>query len=453
MSNFGPSKESPKEKLICSNLLSKLSECVKWIQMMESTGEEEEILPLDEGDGSSALLEVLEAIFLHGFKDSLFQIASKALSTDPIDQRPEPSFWSFLLVFSHTQIIKQIQELARVNCEVGYSRAWIRCALNDNLLSSYLAAMKRDTHILKQFYKQHAFIRDPELLDLAQNLISGVEAAVSQFNLPVNSSLLNYWNQAPLLLAGIWSQSLKSCPVPSGLDIASSLASTSEPIIDKRKSEIVGQQQSISTITSSSGIGRLTALNEGEALRIILQKSYECNECLSDTEITSNLTDSNSSGIGNSLSGVCGWSSEQNDLKEIENSVVVVTATATPDGLTEASFNAVLDNYNKSSPFKYPSLDTDTFLDYHQQDQLETEQQPEEILGSSLRKNTNDCLLQNLGYEVITSNSTTSLFSSIEFNHFESFLSEIGTEKGLDNQRYVCGTCGNTLGISFAKPK
>lgn len=446
MSNFGPSKESPKEKLICSNLLSKLSESVKWIQMMESVGEEDEILPLDEGDGSSALLEVLEAIFLHGFKDSLFQIASKALSTDPIDQRPEPSFWSFLLVFSHTEIIKQIEELARVNCEVGYSRAWIRCALNDNLLSSYLAAMKRDTHILKQFYKQHAFIRDPELLDVAQNLISGVEA-VSQFNLAVNSSLLNYWNQAPLLLAGIWSQSLKSCPVPSGVDIASSLGNRSEvTVIDKKRRK--GSEEEIKTIT----IGRLTALNEGEALRIILQKSYECSTAinsLSDTEIISNLTDStntnNSSGIGNSLNGLCGWSSEQNDLKETENSVVV----ATPDSccLTEASFNAVLDNYNKSSPFKYPTLDTDNRV-YEEQEQ----EQQQEILAH-LDKNTNDRLLQNLGYEVITSNSTTSLFSKIEFNHFESFLSQIGTEKGLDNQRYVCGTCGNTLGISFAKPK
>lgn len=440
MSNFGPSKESPKEKLICSNLLSKLSESVKWIQMMESVGEEDEILPLDEGDGSSALLEVLEAIFLHGFKDSLFQIASKALSTDPIDQRPEPSFWSFLLVFSHTEIIKQIEELARVNCEVGYSRVWIRCALNDNLLSSYLAAMKRDTHILKQFYKQHAFIRDPELLDVAQNLISGVEA-VSQFNLAVNSSLLNYWNQAPLLLAGIWSQSLKSCPVPSGVDIASSLGNTSEVIIEKVK-----RKESEEESAGIRTIGRLTALNEGEALRIILQKSYECNS-LSDTEIISNLTDStntnNSSGIGNSLNGLCGWSSEQNDLKETENNVVI----ATPDGccsLTEASFNAVLDNYNKSSPFKYPTLNTADNRVYEEQEQQQ------EILPQN-SKNTNDCLLQNLGYEVITSNSTT--FSSIEFNHFESFLSQIGTEKGLDNQRYVCGTCGNTLGISFAKPK
>lgn len=88
----------------------------------------------------------------------------------------------------------------------------MRLALNDGLLSSYFDIMRRDNSSLSPYYKSHAFMRDNDLLEIAQKYIEGFEASVT-FNLPHNSSLLNSWNHQTLLIAGIWAPAMKSHPV------------------------------------------------------------------------------------------------------------------------------------------------------------------------------------------------------------------------------------------------
>lgn len=102
--------------------------------------------------------------------------------------------------------------MPNITTEIGQCRAWIRFALNDSLLSSYLVTIRQNSSALKMFYKTQAYIRDSELLDVAQKLIEGVETC-TVFTLPYNSTLLNTWPMPTLILAGIWCPTLRQCPV------------------------------------------------------------------------------------------------------------------------------------------------------------------------------------------------------------------------------------------------
>lgn len=86
-------------------ITTQLSETVKEIQLC---GVEENILSdsLDVEEATNSLCCVVEAIFLHGLKDSLSLRFRKVIAD--VDDRPDPSFWSPLLVISHKEIINQV---------------------------------------------------------------------------------------------------------------------------------------------------------------------------------------------------------------------------------------------------------------------------------------------------------------------------------------------------------
>lgn len=146
--------------------------------------------------------------------------------------------------------------------DIGRCRAWLRLALNDGLLSSYLESMRRDGSALKPYYRRSAFLRDTEMLDVAKGLVEGIESC--RFSVACNSSLLNVWTNSPLLLAGLWTPPLRSCPVASGVDVASTLDSGDA-------GDSVSCAVSLSSLSyEGSGLGTVLALNEDEALKIIL---------------------------------------------------------------------------------------------------------------------------------------------------------------------------------------
>lgn len=97
-------------------------------------------------DNTQSLCATIEAIFLHGLKDSfLWQTVNILVGSgaDESNRRPSPTFWSPLLVFSHKSAIEQIQSMSQINSEIGYCRCWIRQSLNDCLLSSYFSNMRK----------------------------------------------------------------------------------------------------------------------------------------------------------------------------------------------------------------------------------------------------------------------------------------------------------------------
>lgn len=221
-------------------------------------------------DESMTLCSVLEAIFLHGLKDSLLNRVTEALSGPDFDAMPQPSFWGPLLVFSHRQIIDQIQALSQVTTEVGYCRAWIRLALNEGLLASYFCSIRRDNSALKPYYNRSAYIRDVDLVEVAQKLIESLD--YMRFELACNSSLLNFWSTTPLLIAGIWSPPMKSCPVFSAVDIAKTITTESTDNFDEiETASSIGSSIGIESFTSSQSMfNNVASISEDEALKIIL---------------------------------------------------------------------------------------------------------------------------------------------------------------------------------------
>lgn len=64
-------------------------------------------IPLPLCDSTNSLCTTIEAIFLHGLKDSFLRQTINVIAGE-IDRRPEPNFWPPLLVFSHKHTIQQV---------------------------------------------------------------------------------------------------------------------------------------------------------------------------------------------------------------------------------------------------------------------------------------------------------------------------------------------------------
>lgn len=245
-------------------------------------------VPVANCEETMALCFILEAIFLHGLKDSLLNRVTEALNGPDFDAMPQPSFWGPLLVFSHRQIIDQIQTLTQVTTEVGYCRAWIRIALNEGILASYFTSIHRDNSALKPYYNKAAFIRDLDLVEITQKLIENMDYV--RFELACNSSLLNFWSSTPLLMAAIWSPPLKSCPVFSAVDIAKTISSDSNDTFEEI--ETASSIGSLGSFNSSlSTINNIGCLSEDDALKIILKTKQKDMQNLQDLAIGSETTD------------------------------------------------------------------------------------------------------------------------------------------------------------------
>lgn len=97
------SSSGNKDALIKKSITTNLSNSVKAIQYCgvgDNTPKE------DFTEASNTLCIAIEAIFLHGLKDSLARRFKRALAD--VDERPEPSFWAPILIISHRQIIDQV---------------------------------------------------------------------------------------------------------------------------------------------------------------------------------------------------------------------------------------------------------------------------------------------------------------------------------------------------------
>nr|CAI5857794.1 unnamed protein product [Callosobruchus analis] len=353
------SVNSSKDDVIKKSITIELSSSVKQIQYsgLDDNGslKPEEVL-----EAASNLCNIIEAMFLHGLKDTISLRFKRAVAD--VDERPDPTFWSPLLIISHKEIINQITNLSQITTEVGQCRAWIRLALNDCLLSSYLLTLRQDSCVLKSYYKTEAYIRDCELLEVAQRLIEGVEA-FKTFTLPFNSSLLNTWPMPSLFLSGIWAPTMKSCPIAPCDDVAQALNDTSNQCVDNT-SDTVSLSSAISTTSLTSGVKQVVALTEDEVLKIILEKDNDQidkerpsssmdkdkSSCSSEPESSSNSDNvTYNANVGNSLNR-SGWS-----FDDTQSSAVIDEANMTEESnkrrsiepkSMEASYNALIESYN-----------------------------------------------------------------------------------------------------------
>ncbi|XP_025417866.1 pleckstrin homology domain-containing family M member 1 [Sipha flava] len=152
----------------------------------------------------------LEVLFLHGLKETFISQLSTVIGNN-VDKNTDINFWHCLLILSPSGVVDQINSLKHVTTDVGRCRAWIRCTLNDCVFRSYLmSAVKYRRYIIK-FYNKTAIIRDHECFEKIIALLESIDQY--NFDLTLNSSLLNTWPNSTLMLAGYWTPALKNNPL------------------------------------------------------------------------------------------------------------------------------------------------------------------------------------------------------------------------------------------------
>lgn len=374
-------------------------------------------------------------------------------------------------------MIQEIQSLTQVTTDVGYSRAFVRKAVNECLLSSYLQNIRKSPSSLKSYYHRYAFLYDIELLETIENLLIGIESWV-EFNLPCNSSLLNVWNDAPLQMSGVYSAPLRSIPIACGEDVAGSMSTSSRSINIPNKttvlSDIYSASISNSIFTNSPG----SIVDEDDRMTKLLQKVDSKNVVEEVNEETSRddyqntvkafeqmllekhlkspedqqfqlhktisgsleeLTSENT-GLGNSVSGRQSWSEAAND--QVEE-------------------HAELDHliYSRSTSIKSVTLaDNQTFESLWNEKQRRSTSSFKEVwerFEKSLSTQQTDSTYEDVGsslegFEVIRSPLKDEVEKQ-ELQHMVEVLCRLSTECGLDSQGFLCKECKEPLGVDFSK--
>ena len=363
----------------------------------------------------------------------------------------------------------------QVRTEVGYCRVWIRLALNEGLLASYLETIRRDNSSLSLYYKRSAFIRDLDLLEVAQRMLESIEHI--RFKLDFNTGLLNYWSSTPLLLAGIWTPPMKSCRVTCAIDIAKTITAD-YPIEDN--SEDIDIASSIGSMSSfASSQNNFNGISEDEAFKLILAKKYPrpsnlaLKGSLSNSKVlniknstdladqaeeaakeenqigdveemtaTSNVFPSNDC---SSLLYKFGYAESEKDdeasslIDSVTSKTSVGNATLAP--CENAPFDALINSYRNASNF-FPPANFDELL----ANTPITESNTSNELDKTLKSVESCETIKNCEHPAdMASNPLTELAT------FEEQLVKLTNEKGLDQQNYTCYECGSLVGLSFAK--
>lgn len=201
-----------KQLVIRKNLTDELGRSIRLLQE-ENLGK---TVIADTDECANTLCSVIEAIFIHGLKDKLSAKVTSVFGSSN-DKMPEPEFWTFVSKYCHKNVIMEIKNLTQISSDIGRCRAWLRIALNDGLILSFLGTILSDKPSLQKFYYTTAYLRDEEQSDIMKQLLEGT--AVFHFELSCNNSVLNTWNSVPLTLANIWIPPVTPQPVMPAVDV------------------------------------------------------------------------------------------------------------------------------------------------------------------------------------------------------------------------------------------
>uniref|UniRef100_A0A0A9ZHN1 Pleckstrin homology domain-containing family M member 1 n=1 Tax=Lygus hesperus TaxID=30085 RepID=A0A0A9ZHN1_LYGHE len=254
---FQNMKARTRETLVKDSLTKALNEAVKNVQLNKTLIENDAYVTSE--DAGKSLLVALEAIFIHGVKESFAEKFSSAFG-DP-DRMPAPEFWTPMMIFTPRHTISQVMNYAQIANDVGRSRSWIRACLNDGFFLGYLMTIAQETKSLKPYYKTTAYLVDQERINIAISYFQGLSQF--KFSFPCNSRFLNCWSTSELLMAGYCTPSLKieNLPVLSGTDIAKTLPD---------------EDSDNSSVKSFSSVGTSTMnIDHEKALEMILSTPTE----------------------------------------------------------------------------------------------------------------------------------------------------------------------------------
>lgn len=468
-------KREKREAAICHSLVTRLKEAVQ--SVLQPGGTTNNSGPryspsgchgpvLGHSDNTNALCNVLEAIFIHGLRDSFGEKMSVLLGADP-DRMPVPNFWPVVLIISHRDLIEQVSELSFISSEVGRSRAWVRLALNNGQICSYLSVLLQDSHTLKDYYKTTAFLRDPERADITLGVLQPLASLT--FSLATNAAVLNTWTQTPLVLAGLWTPSIQgviSDPVLAATDVASTVYDVqrqsvgipiaSTPISDHMFDMIIGGTPETSFISdymekkevdaakqednSSSKTKQMLQdnrsdviqTNEGSKRQTTAVTEQDC-ENVSETIQENTRPDNQSDQLEDSISSTDNskvymreWSVDSMSRSLIETSPEYDRLFSDLEGL--GGFPSV-------PGLVVPDLDLSP----------SASTPSEEISNESSQSD----VAEKLSYEVLPMKQP----SVEEMRRLLPLLTRLTTEEGLDAQVYKCYQCKSYIGMIYGKPR
>ena len=163
------------DALIKTALTGHLGEAVREVQRQQQQQQASAAVVEGISESAHTLCCVVEALFIHRLRDSFIDKVSSVFSGDVVRQ-PSPNFWPFLLGFSHRHSVDYLSDSCPwLRTDIGRCRGWIRLVLNDGMLTSYLELLAGERRLLNDFYDRQAYLRDPEHLDIARKLLSGIE--------------------------------------------------------------------------------------------------------------------------------------------------------------------------------------------------------------------------------------------------------------------------------------
>ncbi|KAF8792088.1 Pleckstrin homology domain-containing family [Argiope bruennichi] len=471
-----------KEISVRKNLTSELS---KSIHAVQEQSLKKSVVTDDES--STGLCNVLEAIFIHGLKDKFIRKMSAVFGSNP-EKIPEPQFWTAVCNFSHKNVISEIYSFKQVTSDVGRGRAWLRAALNDGLIASYVSNMLSDKSGLQKHYNNSAYLRDEEQSDIMKSLLEGLTEV--KFELSCNSDSLNVWHSIPLTLADIWTPPVTPQPVMPAVDVidfftdpknqmksspktkktsvveslpTSDLAESSnnnlsnpqsdiQPASDNKTSEEKQTEESIEILSEENAKDNNTALSsslpdQSDINCIIsslenLDKSPEQNS----EEISSKVSSSDSvpdfgieiiddfsehfGSVGNKLSERSGWSSSFDCDKDSGN------------GEANQSYDSLLQSYNKNLNkvvIGTPDL-ADTFSSVMKSRDDDSNYSPD------------DAKSPDSDFEIVPKYLAVE-HADGETKKLMEIVGRLCPEKGLNAQDFKCNSCGCPIGVIYGKSR
>ncbi|XP_059474947.1 pleckstrin homology domain-containing family M member 1 [Neocloeon triangulifer] len=285
------------------NILLQLSESVKEVQLEAS----QKGPVISHCESSQSLCTALEAVFLHGLRETF---SSRFLSAPS-------SFWPAVLFVSHKNSITAVEKLNQIRTDVGRCRAWLRLSLSDGSLSGYVGVMDA----ARPLYQRNALLRDPDARDVAHRLLLGLQHV--NFELPANSSLLNTWTTT------------SSDVVAPAQDVAQGIEHE-EDVVEVR-------------VEPEMSIGRTAPIDEDRALKILLSQHHQDDEVFHQVASEEELEEEPEMARPITISGHSGWSSS--DSPELPRRRDTIQ-----------SYDAMLESLNMLSGSCIRTPDVDDFL-------------------------------------------------------------------------------------------
>ncbi|XP_053131804.1 sorting nexin-29 isoform X2 [Hemicordylus capensis] len=190
-------------------LLERLLDAVKQCQIRFG-GRKEIASDLD--SRVTCLCAQFESVLQHGLKRTrglaLTAAAIKQAAGFSNKTETEPVFWYYVKEVLNKHELQRFYSLKNITTDVGRSRAWLRCALNEHSLERYFHMLLADKTRLSVFYEDWSFMIDEERSSMIPTMAAGLNSILFAINIDNND--LNGQNKCPPTVSDLLKESTQN---------------------------------------------------------------------------------------------------------------------------------------------------------------------------------------------------------------------------------------------------